>query len=166
MNISASMARWSSLGCLLLLLSPAVQAQNATLEAIAACLGIEAREARHACYDQAETVAPQLAQPAVAAATPALPTVEEFGKVSASARVEQDEAGKAELVDRIAELREVQHKQWQITLESGQVWRQMLSQTFNLRKGYEVRIAPINDGPNYRLSSPQVAGTIQVRRVR
>lgn len=163
MRVSPSVVRRAPLYCLFAVLSPAaVQAQPATLEAIAACLGIVEREARHACYDRAEGLALQQLQQAPA--TDAVPAVEDFGKVGA--RVEQDTEGKVELVDHVADLREVQHKQWQITLESGQVWRQVLSQTFNLRPGYEVRIAPINDGPNHRLSSPQVSGSIQVRRLR
>ena len=171
--------RWTALALLLLCGSaPLLQAQTAEL---AACRAIAEREARFECYDRVEALQPPapaaaaapVTAPAVtaaapesapvAAATPA-PTVEDFGKPAA--RLEQGAEGQVELVDRVASLKLVQHKQWQLTLESGQVWQQVLSQTYNLKAGHEVRLTPINDGPNHRLSSPQLAGSIQVRRLR
>lgn len=171
--------RWTALALLLLCGSvPLLQAQTAEL---AACRAIAEREARFECYDRVEALQPPapaaaaapVTEPAltaaapesapVAAATPA-PTVEGFGKPAA--RLEQGAEGQVELVDRVASLKLVQHKQWQLTLESGQVWQQVLSQTYNLKAGHEVRLTPINDGPNHRLSSPQLAGSIQVRRLR
>ena len=81
------------------------------------------------------------------------------------ARLEGDGDGRVELVDRIAGLEMSGHKQWRITLASGQVWAQMLSKTFNLTEGDEVRIAPVERGKYYRLRSPELSGFIQVRRL-
>ena len=178
----------------LLVLLTASSLVLAQADSIESCKAIAEREARYACYDAVEagpearveagespeaavlrstTVsaadpvqAPAVPAPAPAAGVPATPAqaLDDFGK--SPARLETDEAGEVALVDRVAGLKEVQFKQWQITLEGGQVWRQQLSQTFNLKEGYEVRITPINGGPNHRLSSPQLAGSIQVRRVR
>lgn len=106
------------------------------------------------------------AAPAVAAA-PAAGAEPALARFGLSSRLEQNaDTGAVELVDRVAELKLVQHNQWQLTLESGQVWRQMLSRQFNLKAGQDVRIRQIGDGPNYRLSSPQLSGFIQVQRVR
>jgi hypothetical protein len=141
--------RCNSLPCLaaLLVLLTASTAVLAQPDSIEGCKAITEREARYACYDAVEAQA-----------------LDDFGK--SPARLETGDAGEVALVDRVAGLKEVQFKQWQITLEGGQVWRQQLSQTLNLKEGYEVRITAINGGPNHRLSSPQVAGSIQVRRVR
>lgn len=185
------MTRCKSLICasaLLALLSAAPGAVLAQPDSIEGCKAITEREARYSCYDAVEargnvaapavlsappvsaTMAPELpappAAPVTAAAVTATPTqaLDDFGK--STARLEADDAGEVTLVDRVTGLKEVQFKQWQITLESGQVWRQQLSQSFNLKEGYEVRITPISGGPNHRLSSPQIAGSIQVRRLR
>lgn len=186
------MTRCKSLICasaLLALLHAMPGAVLAQPDSIEGCKAITEREARYSCYDAVEarenvaapavlsappvsaTMAPvppasPAAAPSTAAAVTATPTqaLDDFGK--STARLEADAAGGVTLVDRVAGLKEVQFKQWQITLESGQVWRQQLSQGFNLKEGYEVRITPINGGPNHRLSSPQIAGSIQVRRLR
>jgi hypothetical protein len=53
-----------------------------------------------------------------------------------------------------------------ITLDNGQVWRQMQPKRYPLQPGYDVRIYSSRWGNSYRLSSPILNGFIQVERVR
>lgn len=80
-------------------------------------------------------------------------------------RVVKGNNGKEELIGRIASLQKGQNG-WIITLEHGQVWRQMLSKRFQLREGQEVRIYPTMWGKSYRLALVDGAGFIQVERIR
>ena len=55
---------------------------------------------------------------------------------------------------------------WIITLDKGQVWRQMISKRYDLRAGQSVRIYPTAWGHDYRLSDVENSGFIQVERIR
>ena len=72
--------------------------------------------------------------------------------------------GEEELIGRIAELQRGQNG-WIVTLEHGQVWRQMNTKRYALREGQEVRIYPTRWGDSYRLSVVDGAGFIQVERI-
>lgn len=89
-------------------------------------------------------------------------SVENFGR--ARARVVENEDGREELVDEVADIDRYQNM-LTITLASGQVWRQTHSKRYNLRKGDEVRVYPSRWGDSYRLESERLRGFIQVGRV-
>ena len=78
--------------------------------------------------------------------------------------VVKNDNGKDELIGRIASLRKGVNG-WIITLEHGQVWRQMISKHINLHKGQQVRIHPSIWGKSYRLTAEDSTGFIQVERV-
>ncbi|HEU4619493.1 MAG TPA: hypothetical protein VFV10_15760 [Gammaproteobacteria bacterium] len=52
-----------------------------------------------------------------------------------------------------------------ITLENGQIWRQMTPEIYPLQEGFEVKIYPTRWGNAYRLSVEELGGFIQVERV-
>ena len=54
---------------------------------------------------------------------------------------------------------------WQLTLSSGQVWRQMIDGQFLLRAGDKVHIAPNPWGNSFRLTVEGRAGFIQVQKL-
>jgi hypothetical protein len=73
----------------------------------------------------------------------------------------------AEVVARVAALRETLPNSYVITLDNGQVWRQTRPQSYPLRPGAEVRIYPTSWGDSYRLTMPEArGGYVQVERVR
>lgn len=96
-------------------------------------------------------------------AYPATAKIEDFGKKESSIVINED--GKEELYDRIAALRKIPDG-WVITLDSGQVWRQMISKSYRLRAGQEVKISPSSWGNSYHLSVSKLGGFIQVERVK
>ncbi len=84
--------------------------------------------------------------------------VENFGRNGTeTARVEDGSNGKQELVDSIASLRLVQHNTWEITLDSGQVWRQMINRRYPLKAGDQIRLQSTGFGTSYRLSAERLA---------
>jgi hypothetical protein len=66
----------------------------------------------------------------------------------------------------VASLRELQSGRLEVTLTTGQIWRQTNSDRYNLLVGHEVRIYPTGFGQYFRLSSTEARGFIQVERVR
>ncbi len=166
----------------------AAEVQAVTLESFLACAAQEDRGARIACLEDALEMAttvdlPQSASGAgpatvsasVVAETPrsdgAAPTqseaslldrVRDFGR---RARVSDDADGRERLHDTIAGL-EKRSNLWVVTLTSGQVWRQDVARTFNLRVGDEVEIYREGVGNGLRLSTPRLSGFIRVERVR
>lgn len=108
-------------------------------------------------------------QPAVATApSTGDSAVDTFGLASSQgeARVALNEDGDTELVDTVAALEELTRNTWQITLSSGQVWRQTVTKAIMLREGATVTIKPTRWGNDYRLSAEGVNGFIQVKRVK
>jgi hypothetical protein len=106
--------------------------------------------------------------------TPISTEVEDFGKEEdpqaafrreTNARVLSSEEGDQLLVDTIFSTVEIIPDQWEVTLSSGQVWRQVNSKKYRLREGMEVRVYPSPFGGSFRLSASGVNGFIQVRRV-
>jgi hypothetical protein len=88
-----------------------------------------------------------------------------FGQRNTSARVEADAAGNDVLHDSITKL-ERRNNLWVVTLSSGQIWRQELPRTLNLRVGDEIIIEQgAGIGMGYRLSTPRLSGFIRVVRV-
>lgn len=66
----------------------------------------------------------------------------------------------------VAALREREPNQYLITLENGQMWRQMRPARYPLRAGHAVRIYPTGWGSSYRLTAEELNGYIQVERIR
>ena len=93
---------------------------------------------------------------------PASNQVEDFGKKTT--RVVKDDNGNEILFDRIAALKKSPDG-WIITLESGQVWKQMVNKRYNLRTGQVVKLSPTIWGNAYRLSEEKLGGFIQVKRI-
>ena len=79
--------------------------------------------------------------------------------------VVENDKGEEELIGRVTSLDKGPNG-WIITLEQGQVWRQMISKRFQLREGQQVRIYPTIWGKSYRLTLVDGGGFIQVERVR
>jgi len=111
-------------------------------------------------YSAAQDRAAEFGRPRPA---PAVSRAEDFGKKAPD--VVKDENGKDVLSDRIAALQKGQNG-WVVTLDSGQVWRQMYSKSYNLREGQQVKIAPTIWGGAYRLSVSTLGGFIQVERMK
>lgn len=170
------------------------QDNNAVLVDIAPCLPLTADAERHACLDRLVdgvkaaqqrqatpqvniSVAPPAQKPSVPAAVvvpqqtsaqTAATNLENFGtETPVQARVQANEEGEQELVDRIATMEEREPDRWLITLVSGQAWYQTNSQRVRLRAGMEVRIYPSPLGGSYRMARTDgpSTGFIQVRRV-
>ena len=66
---------------------------------------------------------------------------------------------------KIASLREI-YDGWLVTLESGQVWKQMYNKNYMLEVGQKVKISPVRWGSSYRLSVAELGSFIQVERVK
>jgi hypothetical protein len=107
-----------------------------------------------------------VAQPAAEATPPAEDTVEGFGLSSSAARVENNDEGKLELTDTIANLKTSEQLLWEVTLSSGQVWRQMYTQRYAMSVGDKVRITSTRWGKAYRLYDEKTGGFMQVARVK
>jgi len=84
---------------------------------------------------------------------------------SQSARVVENDKGEQELRDTVVSVRFYVINKLEITLESGQVWRQADSKPFMLKAGDTVRIYSAFWGDNYRLSNERLKSFIQVRRI-
>ena len=93
---------------------------------------------------------------------PVRSNAEDFGKKQPL--VVKGDNGKEELFDRIKELRKIPNG-WIVTLESGQVWRQMYSKKYNLEVGQQVKISPTMWGDAYRMSVSKLGSFIQVERI-
>ena len=178
-----------------LLFAVHVQAQSAGVYVdIGPCMAMEVDEERYACYDLLEEQMRAAEQrevdlPVVSIERNARSqqtshqandepevmetSISDFGRetVSASrnrentARVLETDDGEKELVDLVARLDGKVPNQWEITLESGQVWYQINSKRFRLREGMQVRIYPSPFGGSFRLSASNMNGFIQVRRI-
>jgi hypothetical protein len=114
--------------------------------------------------DEQEEPEAQVAEAAPAAPAAAGNAVDSFGRTG-GARVETNEEGMQELVDTIASLRTINQSLVEVTLESGQVWRQMLSKRYPIVVGDTITIRPTRWGSSYRLTSERISGYIQVERV-
>jgi len=79
---------------------------------------------------------------------------------------QREETERQELRSTIAALRETVPNTFLITLENGQVWRQMEAKRYRLEIGDSVRVYPSRSGGSYRLSVEGINGFIQVERVR
>lgn len=160
-----------------LLLFPSAHAQVVD---ISGCRAIEDSVERFRCYEEldraglgSEAGPPPLPQESPVAESTSESseksplTLQDFGiQEDRRARLKEDEEGQVELHDTVTGLERLLPHVWDVTLASGQVWRQVDSRPYNLREGDEVRIYPSRWGRNYRLSAQRLEGFIQVRRLR
>jgi hypothetical protein len=90
---------------------------------------------------------------------------ERAGRTSRQQEAVEDDAS-GEYVGTIASLRERLPNQYLITLDNGQIWRQVYPEHYRLQLGHQVRIYPTKWGTSYRLTVEELHGFIQVERVR
>jgi hypothetical protein len=83
----------------------------------------------------------------------------------AAAQAREAWAETDEIVSRVQSLRETVPNAYLITLENGQVWRQMRPQSYPLRPGQDVRIYGTRWGTASRLTADELKSYIQVERV-
>jgi hypothetical protein len=77
-----------------------------------------------------------------------------------------DEKDLVELHSTVSKLKEYLPHRYLITLENGQIWRQMVRETYRLRVGHKVRIYPTQWSKNaFRLAAEGLKGSIQVERM-
>lgn len=103
------------------------------------------------------------APPEAEVAAPAPGRVADFGQ-QATVTTEADDT--EVLVDTVARVVQVEPTKLQITLASGQVWRQAVGKTYIVREGERVQIRSTGWGKAYRLSVEGRPGFIQVSRTR
>ncbi len=127
------------------------------------CVELTKPEERLACFE-AQVEAARTAPPAAAPAAASSAAADDFGLPEET----DDDEGELppDLVAKVAELRETVPNAYLITLDNGQVWRQKQPKYgYLLRPGYDVRIYATKIS-SFRLSTRQLAGYIQVERVR
>lgn len=151
-----------------LLASTLVQGQE---DGYSGCRGIEEPLDRLACYDRLDTGSAQRPAardpgpaPSASLPSPGQGAVEDFGRPAP--RVEEGGQGRQELVDTVAAIRRITPRRHEVTLASGQVWRQVEDEFYNLSEGAQVRISPTGWGVNFRLSQEGLSGHILVQRIR
>lgn len=126
--------------------------QAAALDSeIEACARIGTDAARLACYDALAARAREPREPRAA---------------ESSARAPAAPGNAERFAGEIAALREIQPGRLEITLVSGEVWRQTSSDRYPLRVGHAVEIYPTRFGGYFRLTAPALRGFVQVERVR
>jgi hypothetical protein len=134
---------------------------------VSECLELESPEERLACFESRVDTALEEGS----AAPPAESSVTTDPRDADDGPGEKSEdagrpGNRPEIVSTIAGLRETVPNSYIITLDNGQVWRQMRPKTYPLRIGHAVRIYPTNWGEAYRLTVEGVGSFIQVERVR
>lgn len=130
------------------------------------CVGLKSEADRYDCYerlvDAARGEREDVPEAAAKGQEPGTPGIGPAATDEGEARPAEPE----EFVSTIAALDEKLRDRYTITLDNGQVWRQMLAKRYALRVGQEVRIYPTRWGDSYRLSSKELRGFIQVERVK
>ncbi len=126
-----------------------------------ACFEAQVEAARSAPPAQPAPEAPSGAGSAAAAGGAAAAGSASSGRDQGSER----DAPPADIVAKVAELRETVPNSYLITLDNGQVWRQTVPEVYPLRLGSDVRVY-YSRWRAYRLTSPVLRGYIQVERVR
>jgi hypothetical protein len=149
------------------------------------CVNLESPEERFACYEarrdavlqereHAQTAAEAEAAAQADATEPELPSTEAAQTHPNAEPAHQAEspaqpgqpALPPEVFATITALRETVPDSYLITLDNGQVWRQVRPKWYPMRVGHEVRVYPTGWGTSYRLSVSGLNGFIQVERAR
>jgi hypothetical protein len=150
--------------------SDTTAAAAATATATAAATTGASIAAKAAGTDAAERIAPSTAAaepvaPGTAAAGPSQKSASEPRFAESRSSVERSpEREPVELVATVVELRQTVPNAYVITLDNGQVYRQVHPMPYPLRTGLVVVVRETNFG--LRLTAPELHGQINVERVR
>lgn len=98
------------------------------------------------------------------AAKSAQQAVADFGSEQTAARVSRD--GDADVLHDTVSALDRRGDLWEVTLSSGQVWRQSYPRRYNLKEGDAVSIVKAGFGGGYELSTAGLSGFIRVKRVK
>ena len=128
---------------------------------------------RAAAADESGTEAAEVEAAAEAAGNDAAAAAAGRGDAAGEAALDgfglpkSDESGfeRDEMTATIASVRTVAPNRHVITLDNGQVWRQVHPERYRLRPGQHARIYSTRWGASYRLSVEELRGFIQVQRV-
>ena len=160
---------------------PATAPAEAPGEELRACRDLADDQARLACYDDAvdrraksedsgpESSAENAAAPAESAATPTSISQEDlFGKTSTEVERTVEEATGSERIDSlsatIAKLQKYGYNKVLITLDNGQVWKQVDTSTLRLRAGDSISIERAALG-SFMLRKPGNGRRMRVSRI-
>jgi hypothetical protein len=179
-----------SLTALLLTVTVNAMAADAKMLLIdaAPCLTLQNAAEKLACFEKQVTAAqgsvavnppaakaevvrqsPPPPPPVVKASEPVRVAVVESVGIPGNFGLKQDnksEQPKDELTSTIVSLKATVPNKYQITLQNGQVWRQVHAQRYALVTGQEVHIAQGGWGGSYRLAVAKLGGFIEVERVK
>lgn len=173
----------------LLGLAFAATAHDVVPDAIRKCAGIGEAAARLECYDRAvatgttvpaagaseaavpppdvtRNAAPTGAPAATAGAAAVLSPEEKFGVTGELKRAKEpkpEEPALEQLVGKVKALRKAPSGEYVVTLENGQVWRQLTAATMMIKPGDQVTIKPRSMG-SYWMTDPTGRGS-RVKRI-
>ena len=143
------------------------------------CVNLESAEERFACYEArvnavleerepaaANEPADRPSEPAPQSARTRAESADASGVSDAGAAANDDGSDSNEVFGTITDLRETIPNSYLITLDNGQIWRQVRPKWYPLRPGLKVRIYPTRWGGSLRLTAVDGNGYIQVQRAR
>lgn len=145
--------------------SGSAQSTGSVTVEVGECVDLKSPDERLACYERRVEAAKHERPVAPAAAAPAAEVEPPIADSRRSAAT-RDAAEPPDIIARVAELRETLPNSYLITLDNGQVWRQMRPKRYPLQPGYKVRIYPTVWGSSYRLAAEELNSFIQVERAR
>lgn len=162
------------LASVMLMGAPAAQEGDRFIVDVGDCVELVTPEERLACFDaRVERARQGGAQPPArepaASATAGAGGVAPSSDPTAVFRREQRERPDPDVplvVATVTALRETVPNSYVITLDNGQVWRQVQPLRYLLRVGMQIQIYPRPWGDNQRLKATDLRGYIQVERVR
>lgn len=154
----------------------AQQAENLTIEA-SECVALVTPEERLACFDAQVERSRQGGSPRPVSGSPASVTPPAAGShevtspADATAGFPRESRRRADpavplVIATVTALRETVPNSYLVTLDNGQVWRQVQPMRYLLRVGMAVQIYPPPWGSTLRLKATDLSGYIQVERVR
>ena len=142
----------------------AQSAQSAKQEAQSAPAATAATPAPAPPTNSAVHAATSQSSPAPATSTDSS-RIAAFGAAIGKALLQTGNDGQEMLLDTVTTAKYYKPDIWQVTLSSGQIWRQMNARDFTMRAGDKVQIYPSGWGKSYRLSVEGRSGFIQVERL-
>jgi len=157
-------------------------AGNVTVD-VGECVNLQSPDERFACYErhvEATRTAPAAVSPDArsAGSEPSQPAgapestnatgapAESASNAAAATTPRKEATEPQEFVATVTALRQTVPNSHVITLDNGQVWRQTFAEWYPLQTGQKVRIHPSRWGDAFRLTTDELEGFIQVKRVR